>query len=135
MAKPKKPAALTSSERYQRTKAIREDKSRHDRIVGTLSSSIVRDFEGALEEFKPECVLEQFADGSWPKSQWTDWSSDPEQGEPYERPTRRQARLLCEPEDGPKCPLIKMCLDYALATGQPHGVWGSRVIENSILEK
>ena len=119
---------LDSSERYQRQKLRKEGMGRHDRIVSELGMPSVRRFEAALEDYRPQCVLEPLADGSWPKSPWTDWSSDPEQGEPYERPSTNAARLMCE-----DCPLIEMCLDYALATGQSHSVWGGRVIENGQL--
>ena len=30
-----------------------------------------------------------------------------------------QARALCA-----RCPVLSECLDYALAAGEPHGIWG-----------
>jgi WhiB family transcriptional regulator, redox-sensing transcriptional regulator len=40
-----------------------------------------------------------------------------------------RAKMVCG-----RCPVCSQCLDYALATGQPHGIWGGLTeIERQLL--
>lgn len=44
---------------------------------------------------------------------------DPEAFFPHQHANANQARAVCA-----GCPVREQCLDYALDTGQRHGVWG-----------
>lgn len=110
--------------RYQKQKRIEASKGRHAQIVERLSLPIVNQWELKMEEFVPPCAKAGIP------SRWTDWSSDEELREDYESdrlPTADEAKAMCA-----DCPIAGeggLCIKYAKATGQSHGVWGGRRIE------
>lgn len=113
--------------RYARSQETARQKARHETIVRKLSRSVVDAYAEAIEETRPACVTAGLP------SRWTDWASDPEDREDYEGepPTKAEAEELCK-----DCPLLEwkqdgnVCLKYAKATGQFHGVWGGERREN-----
>lgn len=111
--------------KYQRQKRRREAQGRHAKIVNALGSGFIQTFDQALEEYTPPC-----RESTQTPNPWTDWDRYPHNREPYETrmPTAKEARGLCEP-----CPLKDMCLDYALSTGQSHGVWGGKRISDGTI--
>lgn len=114
--------------RYAKHVRTEKQKARHEANVQKLASGPVEAWELALEEYKPPCVTAGLP------SPWVDWDSDPEKREEYEgeAPSQRDAEKLCA-----ECPIRAVqfggngvCLKYALATGQSHGVWGGLARED-----
>lgn len=106
--------------RHHRQKRIEAQKNRHASIVGKLSAPAEEAFEQELAEFHAPCHKRGLP------SPWIDWDPDDESRESYESdrlPTAQEAQDLCS-----GCPLVDTgtCERYAKATGQSHGVWGSK---------
>lgn len=124
---------MTGETRYQKQKQQDLARARHAHIVGKLANGPVERFDQALETEDVNCRK------AGAPSRWTDWDTNPEYREDYESeaPTSREAEAMC---DG--CPLAPLrdgrgritekglCLTYAEATGQAHGVWGGKRREN-----
>jgi hypothetical protein len=108
--------------RYERSKRIEAERARHANIVHRMASGPVERFNEALEKYVPPCRKDKRR-----PSPWLDWASDPEDREDYETdpPTKEEAEKLC---DG--CNVRELCLDWAKATGQFHGVYDGQRREN-----
>lgn len=113
---------MNTETRYARHVRTERQKARHNANVQKLAHGPVEAFEFAMDEIRPPCVEDGIP------SKWTDWDSTVDDREDYEgeAPTRHVAEALCA-----ECPLRAVqfggsgiCVDYALATGQSHGVWG-----------
>lgn len=118
---------MNDETRYARQKRTEEQKARHAAIVDQLSRPIEERFDEWVDQNRPPCVKAGLP------SAWTDWATNPEYREDYESdaPTKQGAEKLCK-----DCPIRAvdlggngLCLDYAKATGQSHGVWGGKVRE------
>ena len=115
--------------RYQRSKRRKEAVARHASIVRELGKSQVQKFELALDDAKPEerpnCVPDEPYTELHP-SPWTDWyvGDDPEWYE-TPMPTDEESEALCK-----GCPLVDLCLPWALATNQSHGIFSGVRIMN-----
>lgn len=109
--------------RYAKDKAKRESQARHGDIVATLGKDVVAEFNDKVIEHKPKCVTKEFP------SPWTDWDRYREQSEEGEvpMPSQETAEEMCA-----GCPIAEqmLCLRYALATNQTHGVWNGKRIYN-----
>ncbi len=107
--------------RYERSKRIEAERERHAKNLFKFTGPIADRFEQALEEYQPACVK-----GGLP-SKWTDWATDPEDREDYETepPTKEEAADLCK-----GCKVAELCVEWAKATGQYHGVYDGQRREN-----
>lgn len=115
---------MTGQTRYAKSQEKKRKLERHQAILDRLASGFVTNFEEALVEYQPECVTSDYP------SPWTDWDDVTEHREPYEgeMPTAEEAAAMCA-----GCPIMQLCFDYALSTGQSHGVWGGRRFYNGKL--
>lgn len=119
---------MTDETRYAKTKRTEQSKARHAANVQKLSTPVVERWEQAMDEARRPCVKAGIP------SKWTDWATDPELREDYEGepPTQREAEEMCA-----ECPLRDvlfggdgLCSEYAMATGESHGVWGGKARED-----
>lgn len=109
--------------RYARDQIRKASQARHESIIATLAEDTIEEFNEAVSEHKPKCVTGEFP------SPWVDWDKYPTQAEDYEKPmpTQEQAEALCK-----GCPIARdnLCIRYALASDQSHGVWNGQRIYN-----
>lgn len=114
--------------RYARTKRTNEAKAKHEDRIQKLARPIEEVFLQFVEQERPPCVK------STRPHPWSDYDSNPDHREDYETdaPTAEEAEALCA-----DCPIRAIqfggngvCLAYARATKESHGVWGGLARED-----